>query len=74
MPSHWWSTGTANFFFYDEYRRPYAIDANRTNTHAKLLEWIRHMTEKAWVTGLHIHEFVKLAAVHLPRIKIDYSA
>jgi hypothetical protein len=62
------------FIFYDENRRPYGFDASRTDTNAKLLEWIRHMTEKVWVTGPHINEFVRLAAEHLPRIKIDYSA
>jgi len=62
------------FIFYDESRRPYAFEAHRANSNAKLLEWIRHMTEKVWVTGPHINEFVRLAVKHLPRIKIDYSA
>jgi hypothetical protein len=62
------------FVFYDEDRHPYVFDACRADTHAKLLEWIRHMTEKVWVTGLHINQFIRLAAKHLPQIKIKYSA
>ena len=62
------------FIFHDEQGPRYGFEAERADTNAKLLEWIRHMTEKVWVTGPHINEFVRLAAVHLPRIKINYSA
>lgn len=62
------------FIFYDERRSSYAFDADRCDTNAKLLEWIRHMTEKCWVTGLHINQFLKLAVKHQPQVKIDYHA
>lgn len=62
------------FVFYDERRSSYAFDADRCDTNAKLLEWIRHMTENSWVTGLHIQQFLQLAVKHQPQIEIDYRA
>jgi hypothetical protein len=43
------------FIFHDEHGPRYAFEAERADTNAKLLEWIRHMTEKVWVTGPHIN-------------------
>ena len=62
------------FIFFDERRNSYAFDADRCDTNAKLLEWIRHMTEKCWVTGQHIQQFLQLAVKHQPQIEIDYRA
>ena len=58
------------FIFYDKSLRPYAFDADRCNTNAKLLVVIRQMTEKVWLTGLHIQQFLDLASKHLRQIEI----
>ena len=62
------------FIFYDEDRRPYRFEASRADNNAKMLEWIRHLTEKYWVTGLHVWNFILIATEHLPDVKPDYSA
>lgn len=53
-----------------EYRfRPYAFDADRCNKNAKLLGVIRQVTEKIWVTDLHIQQFLQLAINICRRLK-----
>ena len=40
----------------------YWIAASRINTKEKLVEWIHHLCEKAWITPEHIRQLVDAAA------------
>ena len=58
------------FILYDEGGRKYCFESNRIDTNTKLLDWVSHLSEKVWVTGLHIRKVLELAEQHLPGIQI----
>lgn len=43
---------------------PYPIEFNRCDTPVKILEWVRHLCKKQWVTREHIAYFVSQATSH----------
>jgi hypothetical protein len=38
----------------------YDFDGRTIKTPAHLLDWIRHLTGKRWMTGLHVHELIEV--------------
>lgn len=36
----------------------YPVEVKRCNTRGKMLHWIRHLSEKNWVTTEHIRQFI----------------
>ena len=52
---------------------PYEIELSRINTPAKLLEWVRHLSEKTWITAWHIHELVVTVAKACPHVNFAYG-
>lgn len=45
---------------YDPYPElaPYEIDLNRIKTERDLLAWVRHLSEKSWITRDDLTEFI----------------
>lgn len=50
----------------------YFIEIERCDTPEKLIEWIRHLCYKSWVTTAHIQDLIMLAEKHAG-IKIAYG-
>lgn len=44
--------------FHDFEENPYSIAFHRIDTHAKLLAWIEHLSEKTWITTEHLRLLV----------------
>ena len=39
----------------------YFVDFNRCDTHAAILEWVAHLSDKEWATKKHLQKFIVLA-------------
>lgn len=51
----------------------YRFELDRCDTPEKVLDWCIHLSEKTWVTGLHIRDFILLMH-EVNKVPIDFWA
>ncbi|MGD9128730.1 MAG: hypothetical protein PVH19_15245 [Planctomycetia bacterium] len=53
---------------------PYWIDLDRIDTNAKLVEWLRHLSEKDWFTASHVRQLIAITTRICPGVQPHYGA
>ena len=52
----------------------YSIGLDRINTNAKLIEWLRHLSEKDWFTASHARQLIAITIRICPDVQPHYGA
>lgn len=53
-----------SLYKHNDYGFTFDIEERRCNTEKKLLKWIKHLTEKNWITNDHIYQLITLYQIH----------
>lgn len=43
----------------------YPIEIERVDSYGSIVKWVRHLSEKNWVTTTHLRQFIDVSCKHL---------